>query len=541
MKRLLSIILVLITAVSVFSMTSVVEAKAYTITVSNGKEATLQAALNRAKTYGSSRRPYVIRVTKSMTISRGLSVYSNTKLISKKGVVYTRKMPHYSRNIMLRFGDLGSYSHGYKYRNITIQGGIWNGNGTKKDVGFCIFKLAHAQNICLNGCTFQRDVEGHMVEVGAVNKMTVKNCTFKDHISLDSSYEHEEALQLDINLYKTTEMGYFDKYQNKNITVKGCNFKNVGRGVGTHSSIEGLYFTNMHIDNNKFTNIKNYAVACVNYRNSTIKNNKMNSCSGGVLFMNIKNNYKSCTNSYVIKKWKLKLNTKKDNSVISGNVIKQSSNKSDTKCIIIFGDQVPKNYKTRYIKGDHCVKGVTVSNNTIYTPKYTALLLNDAKQCKVSDNKIYYTGKGGDYSGIFLQDKCDKTTVYKNKISKFFDGITITDSNSLTVSSNTIKDSKRDGIACMGTNKSSFKNNKITNSKNQGMYFEKAKATVKNCTIDKVSKNHGIAINSKDCNLKITNCTIKKCKQFGIAVSKGKATITGCKFSGNKKGNVYRG
>ena len=135
--------------------------------------------------------------------------------------------------------------------------------------------------------------------------------------------------------------------------------------------------------------------------------------------------------------------------------------------------------------------------------------MNDAKQCKVSDNKNYYTGKGGEYSGIFLQDKCDKTTVYKNKISKFFDGITITDSNSLTVSSNTIKDSKRDGITCKGTNKSSFKNNKITNSKSQGMYFEKAKATVKNCTIDKVSEKHGIAINSKDCNLKITNCTIK--------------------------------
>ena len=73
------------------------------------------------------------------------------------------------------------------------------------------------------------------------------------------------------------------------------------------------------------------------------------------------------------------------------------------------------------------------------------------------------------------------------------------------------------------------------------MYFTKAKASVTDCTIYKVAKNHGINTNSKDCNLKITKCTIKKCNKFGIALSKGKATIKKCKFSGNKEGNIYRG
>lgn len=541
MKKMFSLVLIIIFVLSTITVQGVSGAETYDITVSDGTEESLQSALYRAKDVATAKDPYVIHVTKSMSISRGLSVYSNTKIVSDNGVVYTRVMPKDTKKVMLRFGDLGSYSSGYYYKNITIQGGVWNGNGTKKDKGFCIFKLAHAQNVKLIGCTFKKDVEGHMVEVGAVNTMTVKDCIFKDHISLDASYEHEEALQLDVNLKKTTEMGNFDKYQNKNITVTGCEFNNVGRGVGSHNSVEGLYFTNMHIDNNIFTNLKSYAVSCVNYRNSTIKDNDMLSCGGGILFMNIKNNYKSCTNSYVMKNWKLKLNTKKDNTVISGNTIKQIVTKEDAKSIILFGDQVPANYKDRYIKGDHCINGVTLSDNKIYTPKYTAILLNDAKNCKVNNNKVYYTGKGKAGYGIFLQDKCNGTSVTNNKIDKCFDGIIATDSNSLNISSNTITNSQRNGITCQGTKGSVLKKNKISNSTSQGMYFTKAKASVTGCTIYKVAKNHGINTNSKDCNLKITKCTIKKCNKFGIALSKGKATIKKCKFSGNKSGNIFKG
>ncbi|MGN0476890.1 MAG: right-handed parallel beta-helix repeat-containing protein, partial [Ruminococcus sp.] len=389
---------------------------------------------------------------------------------------------------------------------ITIQGGDWDGNGTKQNLSFCIFKLAHAQNIVLSGCTFKNDVEGHMVEVGAVNNLTVKNCTFKDHISLDSSYEHEEALQLDVNLYETTEMGNFDKYQNKNITVTGCNFNNVGRGVGSHNSIEGMYFTNMHIDNNTFTNVKSYAVACVNYRNSTIKNNKMNSCGGGILFMNIKNNYKTCTNSYVMKDWNLKLNTSKDNSVISGNTIKQSKNNEDKKCIIIFGDQVPEDYSNRYIKGDHCINGVTFSNNTIYSPQYTAVLVSDAKNCKINNNNIYYTGKGGKCYGIFMKNKCDNTSVTGNRIDNCFDGITTTDCKSLSVSSNTITSSQRNGITFIGTTKSKVTKNKITGSG--------------------TGKSYGIFIEKKSNGTSVTNNVLNKCYDGIITTSSNALDIS---------------
>ncbi|MGN0476889.1 MAG: right-handed parallel beta-helix repeat-containing protein, partial [Ruminococcus sp.] len=154
-------------------------------------------------------------------------------------------------------------------------------------------------------------------------------------------------------------------------------------------------------------------------------------------------------------------------------------------------------------------------------------------------NKVTGSANGNSY-GIFIEKKSNGTSVTGNVMNKCYDGITITDSNSLNISSNKITSSQRQGITCKGTQGSVFKKNKIKSSTSQGMYFAKAKATVNGCTINKVSKKHGIAINSSDSDLKITGCTIKNCNEYGISVSQGKATIKKCKFSGNK-GNIHRG
>ncbi|MGN0477628.1 MAG: hypothetical protein ACI4HM_09875, partial [Ruminococcus sp.] len=108
MKKLLSIFLMLAVVSSVLPVQYVAGDEVYDTTVSDGQEETLQTALYRARDVGSADDPYVIHVTKSMNISRGLSVYSNTKLVSDKGVVYTRDVPTNEKRVMLRFGDLGS-------------------------------------------------------------------------------------------------------------------------------------------------------------------------------------------------------------------------------------------------------------------------------------------------------------------------------------------------------------------------------------------------------------------------------------------------
>ncbi|MGN1126007.1 MAG: hypothetical protein ACI4RI_01070, partial [Ruminococcus sp.] len=87
MKKIFSFILIIIFALSTISVQGVSGAESYDMTVSDGQEDTLQTALYRARDVGTSSNPYVIHVTKSMKISRGLSVYSNTKIVSDKGVV----------------------------------------------------------------------------------------------------------------------------------------------------------------------------------------------------------------------------------------------------------------------------------------------------------------------------------------------------------------------------------------------------------------------------------------------------------------------
>lgn len=542
MKKFFSLLLAVVVTLGAFALLpeNYSADEKYDAVVSNGSYSTLQNELDKAQSLGTSKKPYTIHITKNVKVTNELCVYSNTKLVIDKGVVLTRKMGKSSKSPMLRFGYHGSYSSGYKYKNITIQGGVWDGNGTKKDSGFCIFKLSHAQNVKILNVTFKKDVEEHMIEVGAVNTMTVKGCVFRDHISKDTSYEHEEALQIDVNHSVTTKMGNFDKYQNKNMTITNCKFINVGRGIGSHNTIEGVYFTNMHINNNTFTKLKSYPIMCVNYRSSTINNNKINSCPGGIMFMNVKPDYKTANNSYICPKWKLKLDTKKDNSVISGNVIKKSKGSKDEKCIVIYGTNISKAIKNRYLKGDHYVKGVTVKNNTIESPDGTGILINGGKNCKVTGNNIKFTGKSGEYYGVFLQEHSNGTKVSNNKISKFYDGVTVTDSNNVNITSNKITSSRRDGVTIKSSSGFTLSKNTIKSTKDQGIYLAKSKGSIKSCTVDKVKTKHGIAVNDKS-NAKITSCTVKNCKEWGIMVKNSKATIKSCKYANNHSGNVYRG
>ncbi|MBQ9673212.1 MAG: right-handed parallel beta-helix repeat-containing protein [Ruminococcus sp.] len=519
MRKFISIVASITLIISSLSSTAIfaVSNENYDATVSNGSVVALQNAFDNAKKYGTAKSPYTIHVTKSINVKKALSMYSNTKLVADKGVKFVRNIGRKSDTYMIRFGAPNSNASGYKYKNITIDGGTWDGNGKKGDTPFVMFKLAHAENITLSNCTFQKDVGKHMVEAAAINGMKVYKCTFKNHISNTSSYENQEALQLDVNLKNTTKMGNYDKYQNKNFTVEKCTFDNVGRGVGSHNSIEGVYFTKMNIINNTFNNLKSYAIDLINYRNSKIQKNKINNCVAGIYFINVKSDHQ---NSAVVPSWNLKLNTKKDNSIISDNtVITKTSNNKNARCLLVRGENIKKKIGNSYLKGDHRVYGLTIKNNTFKTAYTSAVQLIGAKKCSFANNKLYYTGKKSNkenYIALYADETSDETSMCNNEINKF-----------------------KTGIACKNSKKLKVENNTILNSVSQGIYFEKSNGTVKNCKIQNVEINHGIALIGKS-KLTVSKCTIKKCKQWGIAIISGSAAVKNCKFSGNKKGNIYR-
>lgn len=553
---------------TLFGFQTVEGATAYDETISNGSFSDFQQALLNAKNKGTANHIYKIHITKDLRINQSVGIYSNTMIVVDKNVKIIRNLPAGDGGTTFRVGKPGSSASGYYYRNITIQGGIWDGNVRSKDTGFCTFKVNHSQNVKFLNMTIQNDLEGHMIEAGAVNGLTIsrvnfKNhkCYFKAHKNKNDYYEHEEALQLDVNLYETTAIGKYDKYQNKNVTVDRCNFTNLGRGIGSHNSIDGCYFTNMKFTNNTFKNIKSYAIGAINYRNSKIQNNKILNCGSGILFVNSKPNYTGYTGTYVVNNWNLKVNTSKDNSIISGNTITINRPKSkDSRALYINGNKISKpaiykkglNSANRlsgyqgYLKGDHRINGLTITKNNITVKNMTAVFYKGIRNSTFSNNNITFNGnQKSDHYGLTMDSVPDQpnenVTVNGNKIKNF-----------------------NGGILCKNSKKVTFKNTTVYNSYKQHIYLEGVNVTFVGCSLDKAKTKHGIASKNSKITLKNTNITnakefglysyncsgkvtggkIANCGKYGIGAYKKGISYSKVKFSNNGangKCNYYRG
>mgnify|MGYP000410181701 FL=1 len=567
-KKFIPLCLCLSMICTLFCFQTVEGAIAYDETISNGSFSDFQQALLNAKNKGTANHIYKIHITKDLRINQSVGIYSNTMIVVDKNVKIIRNLPAGDGGTTFRVGKPGSSASGYYYRNITIQGGIWDGNVRSKDTGFCTFKVNHSQNVKFLNMTIQNDLEGHMIEAGAVNGLTIsrvnfKNhkCYFKAHKNKNDYYEHEEALQLDVNLYETTAIGKYDKYQNKNVTVDRCNFTNLGRGIGSHNSIDGCYFTNMKFTNNTFKNIKSYAIGAINYRNSKIQNNKILNCGSGILFVNSKPNYTGYTGTYVVNNWNLKVNTSKDNSIISGNTITINRPKSkDSRALYINGNKISKpaiykkglNSANRlsgyqgYLKGDHRINGLTITKNNITVKNMTAVFYKGIRNSTFSNNNITFNGnQKSDHYGLTMDSVPDQpnenVTVNGNKIKNF-----------------------NGGILCKNSKKVTFKNTTVYNSYKQHIYLEGVNVTFVGCSLDKAKTKHGIASKNSKITLKNTNITnakefglysyncsgkvtggkIANCGKYGIGAYKKGISYSKVKFSNNGangKCNYYRG
>ena len=562
-KKFIPLCLCLSMICTLFGFQTVEGATAYDETISNGSFSDFKQALLNAKDKGTANHIYKIHITKDLRINQSVGIYSNTMIVVDKNVKIIRNLPAGDDGTTFRVGKPGSSASGYYYRNITIQGGIWDGNVRSKDTGFCTFKVNHSQNVKFLNMTIQNDLEGHMIEAGAVNGLTIsrvnfKNhkCYFKAHKNKNDYYEHEEALQLDVNLYETTAIGNYDKYQNKNVTVDRCNFTNLGRGIGSHNSIDGCYFTNMKFTNNTFKNIKSYAIGAINYRNNKILN-----CGSGILFVNSKPNYTGYTGTYVVNNWNLKVNSSKDNSIISGNTITINSPKSkDSRALYINGNKIskPAIYKKGlksanrlsgyqgYLKGDHRINGLTITKNNITVKNMTAVFYKGIRNSTFSNNNITFNGnQKSDHYGLTMDSVPDQlnenVTVNGNKIKNF-----------------------NSGILCKNSKKVTFKNTTVYNSYKQHIYLEGVNVTLVGCSLDKAKTKHGIASKNSTITLKNTNITnakefglysyncsgkviggkIANCGKYGIGAYKKGISYSKVKFSNNGangKCNYYRG
>ena len=268
-----------------------------------------------------------------------------------------------------------------------------------------------------------------MVEMAAVDGVKITNCKFHDSDIKDSK-EKCEAIQLDICANDSAYSNLiYDGSPCKNVQIIGNTFENISRGIGTHSMLLNNYIENVTIKGNSFKNITQEAIACVNYINSKIEDNKMENVGGGILFHFSKTSndsvYTCIKNGKQAYEGKLRTNAQ---SSIQNNTIETRYHSLCDKNVGIelYGRNISQKMHGAdngiIPAADYYVEGVTIYNNTITAAGY-GINLNDAKNNRIANNTII--GRNYDdtdplhdqYNGIRVSTGSTGNTINDNTIS----------------------------------------------------------------------------------------------------------------------------
>ena len=516
------------------------------------------------------------------TLSTVLRLYSNVT-VDATGATITYSNANGENHNMLISGYIeynkSDACKGFSgHKNIEIKGGTWVSTSSNKA---SMVKIMHAKNVVIDGATFVGGGSAHQVEVAAIDGLKVTNCVFKDFAGKKG--DKSEALQFDI---PCSEKVYGDTYQDgtpmKNVTVSGCTFSNVPRGLGTHTLLVGAWHENIVIKDNKFENVAEECISTVNYYNCEIYDNTMKNCGAGVLVQTYKKNPVSVYSS-VEKSGSYKATSVDDMKIsIHDNTmnISYSSSCDEIQGINLIGGIVSKanlkgSDKKTIAKGDYRVKGVTIENNKITTAGF-GIHMQGACDVTIKGNTITgsgYSSKDKDkdkYDGCFIQTDSENVSVLKNSITGVSRcGIFVMENASVAdVKNNTIKDCPKYGIGyydnagltgTMSGNKISGKvetgisvstgcslnivsGNIVTKTKSNAMniYLDSKVEEISGNTFTNPTKN-GVIVSTNSSVGTIEKNTITSPKEDGIQLySKSKVTtISDNKISKSAKDGIF--
>lgn len=219
------------------------------------------------------------------TLTGTLHMYSNIYLYAE-GATITKTSPR--KEILLRLGDTQKSAGGYEgYRNITIDGGIWDSNYECVEDkggpgGFVGFRIGHATNVTVKNVTFLNNLKSHFLELAGVKNAEITGCTFRGYWK-EFTGGGQECIQLDACMPRIFP-GYlpYDGSVCENIVIKDNTFEDVFAGIGSHSMMFDKPYKNITISNNRFNNLKKRAIWCLNYQDTVVTGNTMTNVGGGV-------------------------------------------------------------------------------------------------------------------------------------------------------------------------------------------------------------------------------------------------------------------
>ena len=453
----------------------------------------IQEALNEARDNATDEMPYKIVIPAGTYDLNGqLKVYSNT-WVSMNGVTLRNK---YGKT-MMRFGWPDDEFSAYNgYRNITFEGGTWDG----LNKAAALFHFSHSENIVIKNATFKNVKSSHHVEFAACRDVLVENCRFYNYTGKTSS--NNEALQMDVVHNKEHYSdGKYDDTPCQNVTVTGCTFQNVQRGVGTHTGVAGSYFSNIQITDNVFDNIHGYAIIGTNFINSKIDGNVITNAAAGIMFRSM---IQSQDNFYAPNKGSFVIDRNSNSSITNNKITVTNRKYSATSYgISVYGEKRTK-VKNGIPKGDFRIAKVTVSGNTVYLKDSGyGIWFQGTMNSKITNNNIVCaTPKSGDGKGngdgVRLV-KSTKNTILGNRITvknknskcKNACGIVLTNGSSATITQNILKKANKDSIFVTQKSTAAIKKNTIQGAGRYGVHAsEKSKVTASGNKIKLIKKKY---------------------------------------------------
>lgn len=141
--------------------------------------------------------------------------------------------------------------------------------------------VGHNTEITIQGITFQKMNGGSFIKIGASKNIAVSDNLFQYH--KDSETNSAEAISLEVPDAVTKAFSYpwskNDKTENQNITIGNNDFNQLERAIGSTKYSEGKYQKNINIIGNNISKTDSHAVRILNWKDSTLKDNKFSDIS----------------------------------------------------------------------------------------------------------------------------------------------------------------------------------------------------------------------------------------------------------------------
>ncbi len=497
----------------------------------------------------------VITLRGNIAIDGSLYVYSDTT-INAYGATITqtkKKASLLASATAARFGSYG-YKTGYQMtKNITVNGGVWNG---AKKAGQ-IIHFIHASNITLQGMTvINCTPTGHLISLEGVNTALVSGCVLTGHGEMGAS---KEALHLDIVHNKETTPGLrmeeYDDLACVNITIRGNTITNVPNAIGSHGAVNGVYHKNIVISNNHIANIGSIGIKLFNYKNTSVRHNTIKNADTGIkaytYFSDKKGGNK--VNGYYSPNYGTRTEAlpagRNYRIEISGNVIQntregsaiclQAYEKRPMKSVSITGNSISGSGCRGILLNGYC-KNASVAKNLVTDCKLNAIdVRNYSNGSVISENRICRSGE----NAVNVSKNISNVMVKNNMVEgSNGNGIRVSEAKRVTVLGNRLQSLKRHGVFGLTVSRLKISGNTMQNVRQMAVSLVDAKksntASIEATKIKRVTqktKKKKKTVKIKGMGNKGSSYTVM------VGNKKYKAIVQGNRFLVKKSGTIRQG